>query len=85
MPVVVRLMCALQVAVESWLLAASTFMVVVLPGVAGAVTFTEMVWLIELDVPEVGTGLGRTLTTVQAPFVLVAESVNEAAYWADSL
>jgi hypothetical protein len=58
---------------------------VVLPGVAGAVTLTEMVWLIESDFPEPGTGLGRTLTTVQATLLLEAESVNEVAYADESL
>jgi hypothetical protein len=54
-------------------------MAVVLPGVAGAVTVTVMIWLIESDFPEPGTGLGRTLTTVQALLLLEAESVNEVA------
>jgi len=60
------------------LFAAFTVRVVVLPGDAGAVTLTVIVWLIEPDVPELGTGLGRTLTTVQAPLELAAESVKEA-------
>jgi hypothetical protein len=51
-------------------------MVVVLPGVDGAVTTTEMVWLIELDSPELGTRGGVTETTVQALFVLVAVNVK---------
>jgi hypothetical protein len=37
-----------------------------------------MVWLTELDVPELGTWLGDTLTIVHAPFELVAEIPNEA-------
>jgi len=67
-------------AAPSWLFVAVTVMVVVLPAVLGAVTFTDMVWLIEFETPLLGTGLGRTLTTVQAPFELCAVRVNEAAY-----
>jgi hypothetical protein len=69
----------------SWVFTAAMRMSVVLPEVAGAVTVTVMVWLIESDVPDPGTGLGRTLTTVQAPLELEAESVNEVAYVGVSL
>jgi hypothetical protein len=44
-----------------------------------------MVWLIESDLPELGTWLGMTLTTVQAVFELVADTPNEAAYALESL
>jgi hypothetical protein len=71
---------AVQEAELSWLFFAVSVMVVVLPMVLGAVTFTDIVWLIESDVPLLGTGLGRTLTTVQAPFELAADIVNEDAY-----
>jgi hypothetical protein len=63
----------------SRLFAAATRMSVVLPEVPGAVTVTVMVWLIESEVPVPGTGLGETLTTVQAPFELEADRVNDAA------
>jgi hypothetical protein len=61
------------------LFTAVTVRVVVLPGVDGAVTSTEIVWLIESDVPELGTVLGTTLTTVQALFELKAETAKLAA------
>lgn len=55
-----------------------------LPTVAGAVNFTENnpevvaggLTPIEYDVPELGIGLGETLTTVQALFELWAVSVK---------
>jgi hypothetical protein len=58
--------------------------VVVLPAVLGAVTTTDMSWLIESDVPVCGTGL-VTLTIVQAELELFAVIVNEAAYIGESL
>jgi hypothetical protein len=66
------------------LFAALTVRVVVLPTVAGAVNFTENrpevvaggLTPIEYDVPELGIGLGETLTTVQALFELWAVSVK---------
>lgn len=78
--IVVRWSVAVQEAELSWLFLAVIVMVVVLPMLLGAVTFTDIVWLIESDVPLLGTGLGRTLTTVQAPFELDADIVKEDAY-----
>jgi hypothetical protein len=63
----VSVVLAVQSAEPSWLLAAFTLSVVVLPGVLGAVTLTVMIWLIESDAVD-GTGLGGVmLTIVQVP------------------
>jgi hypothetical protein len=63
----VSVVLAEQSALPSWLFAAFTVRVVVLPGVLGAVTLTVMVWLMESD-GEDGTGLGGVmLTIVQVP------------------
>jgi len=67
------------------LFTAVTVIVVELPAVAGAVSLTVMSWLIESDVPELGTGLGNTLTIVHAPFELAADNVNDAANAEESL
>jgi hypothetical protein len=58
---------------------AATRIAVVLPGVDGAVTVTVTSWLIESEVPELGTGL-VTLTIVQAALLLVAERVKDVEY-----